>query len=78
LLISLLSGTIGSTSDSLLGARFQGVFQCEKCGKKTEFRYHCGNRTTHFSGNQKIDNNIVNILSTLVGTTMGVLIYYFT
>jgi uncharacterized protein (TIGR00297 family) len=78
LLISLLSGIIGSTTDSLLGARLQGIFRCEKCGKTTELHYHCDNKTTHLSGNQRIDNNIVNILSSLVGAIMGMLIYQFT
>lgn len=78
LLISLLSGIIGSTADSFLGAKIQGIFKCEKCGKMTELHYHCNNKTTHFSGNQRIDNNIVNILSTLVGAIIGVLIHQFT
>ena len=51
---------------------------CEKCGKTTELHYHCDNKTTHLSGNQRIDNNIVNILSSLVGAIIGVLIYQFT
>jgi len=78
LLISVISGTIGSTADSLLGAKIQGIFKCEKCGKMTELHYHCENKTTHFSGNQRIDNNIVNILSTLVGAITGALIHQFT
>lgn len=78
LLISLLSGTIGSTIDSLLGARLQGMFKCEQCGKTTELHYHCDSKTTHFGGYQWIDNNIVNILATSVGAIIGVLTYQFT
>ena len=78
LLISLLSGTMGSFADSLLGARLQRIFKCEKCGKTTELLNHCGSKTTHLRGYQWIDNNIVNILATLVGAIIGVLTYKLT
>ncbi len=78
LLVSLFSGIIGSVVDSLLGARLQRIFKCEKCGKTTELHHHCDSKTTHFSGHQWIDNNIVNMLATLVGAVTGILTYKFT
>ena len=58
-----VSGFIGTLVDSLLGAAFQSAYRCNKCGKLTERKNHCGKPTILVKGIKFIDNNVVNIVS---------------
>lgn len=61
-------GFIGSTADSLLGATVQGRRWCDRCAATTERRIHpCGTETTPRGGFAWIDNDVVNLLSSVVG-----------
>lgn len=62
------SGFIGSTADSLLGATVQGRRWCDRCAATTERRIHpCGTETTERGGLAWIDNDTVNLLSSVIG-----------
>ena len=73
--ISLVAGLLGSTVDSLLGATIQAVFECPSCKKVTEKKIHCSYSTTLVRGNQWVDNNTVNFLSTISGSIIAALMY---
>ncbi len=74
-LIVLTAGFMGSTFDSLLGATVQALYRCQVCGTLTEKRAHCGATTKHFSGNQFIDNNVVNLLTTAFGGISAIILH---
>lgn len=63
----LVGGLVGAASDSLMGATFQRKGFCVICGKPTEALNHCAERTTVTRGLPYVENNIVNVLSTIVG-----------
>jgi uncharacterized protein (TIGR00297 family) len=66
LIIIIISGTVGSLIDSLIGGSIQATFQCLKCKIITEKRKHCKIPSKHVSGLYIIDNDMVNFLNTLL------------
>ncbi len=72
ILIVIIAGTIGSLSDSVLGATVQGTYYCRKCRKETEKTMHgCGHKTELSRGFRIIDNDAVNFLSSAIGALAG-------
>lgn len=70
---ALFSGLLGSLFDSLLGASVQGIYYCAKCETQTEKEVHsCGLRTTHHRGWRWLNNDMVNLLSSLSGALVAI------
>ena len=57
---------IGTLVDTLLGSLIQVKYQCEVCNEITEKREHCNVKTKYYSGIKFVDNNMVNLLSSLI------------
>ncbi len=74
-IIALLSGFIGTTFDSFLGASFQGIYKCIVCDKITENKVHCNESTNQIKGINLLDNNLVNFFSSIVGAISAMLIF---
>ena len=68
---------LGNIFDSILGSLLQVKFKCVKCGKTTEEKMHCGTETVRFKGIKIIDNNAVNLLSTLFTSIAAGCLYVF-
>lgn len=67
-LIGALSGLAGSLFDSLLGATVQQIFYCDVCQKDTERKVHrCGQVTRPIRGYAWLNNDVVNLLASVVG-----------
>jgi len=76
LIITIISGFLGSTFDSFLGATIQAQYWCEKCKCLTETSIHsCGEKTKLIRGFSFINNHIVNFTSTLIGGLIGYILY---
>ncbi|GHO88982.1 DUF92 domain-containing protein [Dictyobacter formicarum] len=74
-IIALISGFAGSLFDSLLGATVQAIYYCPQCQKETERRIHnCGTPTRHVRGLSWLDNDLVNLLATLCGSLLAILL----
>ncbi len=66
--IAAAAGLVGSLFDSLLGASVQRIFWCDHCEKETERQVHsCGMRTRPLRGWSWMNNDMVNLISSLVG-----------
>jgi len=65
--VCVIGGVIGAVFDSLVGATVQRKGYCVVCLKPTEALKHCGERTKATQGKWYIENNIVNVLSTIAG-----------
>jgi uncharacterized protein (TIGR00297 family) len=66
--IAAAAGLVGSLFDSLLGASVQQIYWCDHCEKETERQVHsCGVRTRPLRGWGWMNNDMVNLLSSLVG-----------
>ena len=52
--------------DSVFGSAFQAKYKCTVCSKISESNYCCDTKTEHFSGIMFVDNNMVNILTSLI------------
>jgi uncharacterized protein (TIGR00297 family) len=72
--IVILGGLVGATVDSLLGATLQGIYYCASCSKETESypRHHCGTETTQLRGWRWLNNDLVNVICSLVGAAVAV------
>lgn len=71
----VVSGMLGSLTDSLLGAVAQVQFRCTVCSRITELELHCNRRALHLRGFRFLRNDQVNFFCTLVGGTAA---YLFT
>jgi uncharacterized protein (TIGR00297 family) len=71
---SLVGGVMGSLIDSLLGATVQLRRRCPRCATETERNVHtCGTTTEVIGGVRWIDNDVVNLISSLCGAALGAL-----
>ncbi|MCX7924267.1 MAG: DUF92 domain-containing protein [Fimbriimonadales bacterium] len=68
-------GVGGMVLDSLLGATLQGRFQCAACGATGEQRLCCGASARLVRGVRWVDNNAVNLLSTLATAGAAILVW---
>lgn len=64
---ALVGGITGFLGDSLLGAKFQGCFRCQRCGEIVESSVHCHWPAELISGYRWLDNNGVNFACALLG-----------
>ena len=65
-----------SLLDSLLGSGLQVKYQCHACGNLTEKKTHCDQETQYHSGLVWMDNNMVNLLSSLAVTLAATAIFW--
>jgi uncharacterized protein (TIGR00297 family) len=74
---ALVSGVGGSLADSVLGATIQERRYCNACDEPTERAVHlCGAATRRSGGIAGLDNDVVNLLSTIAGFLLGVAVYF--
>jgi len=69
--VCVIGGVFGAVFDSLLGATVQRKGYCVVCLKPTEALKHCGERTKATGGRRYIENNIVNVVSTIAGAAVA-------
>jgi uncharacterized protein (TIGR00297 family) len=67
--VATAGGVVGSVADSVIGATVQRKSVCVVCGKASESLVHCRQPTRLQSGVAYVDNNVVNLLATIVGAT---------
>jgi uncharacterized protein (TIGR00297 family) len=74
-LVGAISGAAGSAIDSLMGATIQQIYYCDTCAKETERKRHrCGTITRPLRGRSWMNNDLVNLLSSLGGGLVAVLL----
>lgn len=66
-LAGLTGGLVGAFADSYLGATVQLMYRCQKCGKEVEVPNHCGKPTVRARGWTMMNNDAVNLISSLLG-----------
>lgn len=67
LLVGLISGLVGAFTDSILGASLQVMYKCRVCDKDVEVLHHCGQGTVKIRGLNLMNNDAVNIWSSILG-----------
>lgn len=76
--VGVAGGLVGSFFDSLLGATVQGIYYCDRCAKETEkTRHDCGQVTRLVRGHRWLSNDLVNLLSSVVGSAAAVAVAWF-
>jgi uncharacterized protein (TIGR00297 family) len=74
ILMCLAGGMFGALVDSLAGAVVQRKGYCVICLKPTEDLSHCGEKTLTTRGIPFVENNVVNVLSTVSGAAGAFLV----
>ncbi len=75
LLVAISGGFIGSTADSLFGATLQAKYYCPKCNEDTEVNPHnCSAECKLIRGTRLLNNHSVNLISTIIGGLVGVVL----
>jgi uncharacterized protein (TIGR00297 family) len=70
-----VAGITGAVADSMLGATLQERRWCDRCAQSTERRVHdCGADTRLAGGQPGLDNDAVNLVSTLIGAAAAALL----
>lgn len=64
--IGAAAGLLGSIVDSLIGAKWQAMYRCQICGKETERQQHCQQHTLPLRGAAWLNNDKVNLLSSII------------
>ena len=73
--VIVAAGISGALADSLLGATLQEKRWCPACNAASERRVHdCGAPTAFRGGVAWIDNDAVNLFSTLVGAAVAAIL----
>ncbi|MDO3408975.1 DUF92 domain-containing protein [Saccharibacillus sp. CPCC 101409] len=67
----LVGGTLGALTDSYLGATVQVMYRCPSCGKLVETRQHCGTPTVRERGLSVMNNDAVNLMSSVCGGALA-------
>lgn len=76
--VIVFSGLAGAIADSLLGATLQAMYYCTNCKTETEKQLHyCGQKTTAIRGFKWFDNDIVNLVSSMIGGGVSAAIISF-
>lgn len=70
--VCVVGGIAGAVVDSMIGAAVQRKGYCVICLRPTEALTHCGERTRATRGWAYIENNTVNVLSTIAGAAVSV------
>ncbi|MDG6909384.1 MAG: DUF92 domain-containing protein [Nitrososphaerota archaeon] len=73
-LVCMVGGVFGALVDSLIGAAVQRKGYCVVCLRPTEELRHCGEKTKATRGTPYIENNIVNVISTVAGAGAALVI----
>jgi len=74
--LCLVGGVFGAVVDSLMGATVQRKGYCVICLKPTEALKHCGEPTVTTDGSPAIENNLVNVMSTMAGGAASLVILW--
>ena len=70
----IIGSFVGILIDSIIGATIQAQYYCVDCKKYSELQYHHKKKNELTKGYSFIDNNIVNLLSTTIGSVLSILI----
>lgn len=74
--VGMASGLVGSLFDSFLGATVQQTYYCTFCQKETERKIHrCGQMTRPLRGWFWLNNDLVNLIASIVGGATAVALY---
>ena len=74
-IIVVVAAFLGGVFDSMLGSLAQIKFRCSICGEIVEKPVHCDTPTVRHSGIAIVDNNLVNLLSTVFASIIAGVIY---
>lgn len=73
--IIAISGFLGAVFDSFLGSLAQAKYICKKCNSLVETPIHCEEFSEKVSGVSGVDNNVVNILSTVFASIVAAMLF---
>ncbi|WP_238323055.1 DUF92 domain-containing protein [Gorillibacterium massiliense] len=72
---ALIGGIGGAFADSFLGATLQRMYRCSRCGRLLERPQHCGLPADFARGLPWMNNDVVNVVSSLLGGAAAILVY---
>lgn len=73
--IITLAAVLGAFLDSMLGSLLQVKYRCTVCGSLVEKEQHCGRPAVRHSGISFVNNDLVNLISTLLAAVIAAMLY---
>ncbi len=73
MLLIALAAFLGGVFDSFLGSLVQVKYKCQICSRILEKEQHCGQATVKYRGISFVNNDTVNLISTLFSATLALL-----
>lgn len=77
LFITAIGGFLGALADSLLGATVQAQYRCSVCEALVESSMHHQIPSKRIKGYAFMTNDVVNLLSSLIGSSICLILYFF-
>jgi len=75
-LMIFLFGFFGNLLDTLIGAFYQKVYVCQKCGIETEKSVHCRSAAIRIKGIPLVDNDMVNFVSGFFASLLAMAVIF--
>lgn len=75
--IIFVFGFLGNIFDTIMGAYIQVTYRCQVCRMTVESKWHCGKKTIQLNGSSMVNNDFVNLSSSVLASLLGIVFFVY-